>query len=411
MNWQALGFKDDPLKTSPITRDTLTLFTGHEEESNLCAHALDGTNSRLVIEGARGVGTTSFANHLRFNKDIEKNYFTPRTEIKVESGWRLETLMTAIISNIIREIDLLSDNKTLVTDDKFQSAKAMCARIAETYRSFGIEAFGFGANYGKQAGIVSQPTIVPSTTLGHHFEDLIHLIQKAGYQKGILIQLNNLDIGAIHSSEQMKYLLDALRDYTQIEGSHWLLVGDVGLRKFIAQSVDRLDDIISHEVTLSPLPESQLDEMLDKRVAFYAQSAQIDFPVDSDVFHFLYQITNGRLRYVFGLVSRLMNRLYVGDLNDKVTLSLAKPMLAKLGKDRLKRSDITQTEEHVLKRLVTFPGTSISSMAKDLEKTPQYIGRILMSLSHKNLLSVKQEGRDKIYTPSIDAVIAYSDDI
>jgi len=408
MEWQAFGFKDDPLKTSPITQSTLELFTGHSEEIQLCTNVLTSSNVRIVVEGARGVGTTSFANYLRFSAEAKKIYFTPRTEIKVEQGWRSETLLAAIISNFVREIELLQNNGTILEDKRFQSAKALSSRIAETYRAFGVDAFGFGASYGKQAGTVTQPVIVPSTTLGHHLEDLISLIREAGYKKGVLFQLNNLDIGEIHSPEEMKYLLNALRDYTQIDGSNWLFVGDLGLRKFIAQHVDRLDDIISFEVKLDPISLSELSEMLDKRVKFYGESTKAELPIEKEVFYYLYKITNGRLRYIFGLISRLMNRLYVGDLTDKITLDIAKPMLVKLGHDRVQRSDITTMEEQVLRLLVTLTDSRPTNIAKKLKKTSQYIGRVLSNLVSKKLVSSQKEGRDRIYKPSIDAIIAYT---
>lgn len=409
MEWQAFGFKDDPLKTSPITKATLELFTGHSEEIRICANVLTGSNVRIVIEGARGVGTTSFANYLRFSAEAKKVYFTPRTEIKVEQGWRSETLLAAIISNFIREIELLPDNENLIADKRFQDAKALSSRIAETYRSFGVDAFGFGVTHGKQAGIVTQPLIVPSQTLGYHIEDLISLIRTVGYKNGVLFQLNNLDVGEIHSLEEMKYLLNALRDYTQIDGSNWLFVGDLGLRKFIAQHVDRLDDIISHEVRIDPLPETILSEMLDKRVKFYSESEKAELPIEKEVFYYLYKITNGRLRYVFGLVSRLMSRLYVGALTDRITLAIAKPTLIRLGKDRVQRSDITAVEEKVLKLLVTLRSANSSSIAQKMEKTSQYTGRVLSSLINKGLAASCKEGRDRIYTPSIDAIIAYTE--
>ena len=322
MDWQTFGFKDDPLQTSPLTKPTLGLFTGHDEDVKLCQRVLSGRNVRLVIEGARGVGTTSFANYLRFNPETQKNYFTPQTEIKVEQGWRLETLLAAIISNFIREIELLDHNEDLLSNDRFKDAKALSSRIAETYRSFGIDAFGFGGSYAKQAGVVTQPVIVPSSTLGHHLEDLIHLVQSNGYAHGALFQLNNLDIGEIHREGDMKYLLNALRDYTQIKGSNWIFVGDRGLRKFIAQQVDRLDDIISYEITLNPVAVEDLPEMIKKRVNFFRESNKVELPIEEDVFIYLYHITQGRLRYIFGLVSRLLNRLHIGDLVDKMTLDL-----------------------------------------------------------------------------------------
>lgn len=409
MEWQAFGFKDDPLKTSPITKSTLELFTGHREEVKICSSVLTGSNVRIVIEGARGVGTTSFANYLRFNAEAKKIYFTPRTEIKVEKGWRSETLLAAIISNFVREIELLPNSEKLISDKRFQSAKALSSRIAETYRSFGVDAFGFGASYGKQAGSVTQPIVVPSPTLGHHLEDLIALIRELGYKKGVLLQLNNLDIGEIHSQKEMKYLFNAMRDYTQIDGSNWLFVGDLGLRKFIAQHVDRLDDIISYEAKINPIPVSDLSELLNKRVRFYGESEKAELPIEKDVFYYLYEITEGRLRYIFGLISRLMSRLYVGDLTDKVTLDIAKPMLMKLGKDRVHRSDISAMEEGTLQLLVILPNATPSSIAKKLKKTSQYIGRVLSSLVDKGLASSQKEGRERTYTPSIDAIIAYTE--
>ena len=75
--------------------------------------------------------------------------------------------------------------------------------------------------------------------------------------------------------------------------------------------------------------------MIKKRVQFYGESDKAELPIEEDVFGYLYKITNGRLRYIFGLASRLMNTLYIGDLTNKVTLDLAKPMLMKLGRDRV----------------------------------------------------------------------------
>ena len=60
----------------------------------------------------------------------------------------------------------------------------------------------------KNAGIASQPVIVPAATLGYHLEDLASLIQSLGYEFGILLQLNNLDVGAIHEVKHLKYLFN-----------------------------------------------------------------------------------------------------------------------------------------------------------------------------------------------------------
>jgi predicted transcriptional regulator len=205
----------------------------------------------------------------------------------------------------------------------------------------------------------------------------------------------------------MKYLFNGLRDYTQIDGINWLFVGDIGLRKFIAQKVDRLDDIISYEVKIKPLEETEFAKMLKKRFEHYKSSVKVVIPVDMAVFTYLYTLTSGRLRYIFGLVSRLMHSLSVGDLTDKITIELAKPMLTKLAKDRVMRTDITSSEEAVLKLIVNMKKTNLSDLANSMRKSRQYVGRVIANLQEKQLISIKKIGNKNSYYPSLDATIAY----
>lgn len=406
--WQSLGFKSDPLSTDPISMETLSLYFGHDEEVKLCLKVMGNGNRRIVIEGARGVGTTSFANFVRFSLQEKKLFFTPRNEIRVDTGWKIETLLSVVVANIVREIELFESNK-IRKDGRFQNAKALSVRIAETYRSFGVEAFGSGISYGKSAGIVTQPILVPAAVLGHHLEDLVSLIKAEGYQNGILIQLNNLDIGEIHEEPQLKYLFNALRDYSQTNGMSWLFVGDVGLRKFIAQRVDRLDDIISFEVEIGPLSKEDFKKLLLKRVGFYRANEKAELPIDMEVFLHIFDITKGRLRYVFGLVARLMASLHVGDLTDRITLDIAKSMLIKLARARIERNHITPVEEQILRKVVQKNECTVTEIAKGVDKSAQQIGKVLNKLLEAKLVSTRKHGTNRYYSPLLDAVIAYSE--
>ena len=98
MKWELLGYKEFPFSVNPISCETICLFTGHTEEIRICSNILQDKNIRLVIEGARGVGTTSFANYLKFSAQGKKLFFSPQEEVSVEHNWNLETLLTAIIS-------------------------------------------------------------------------------------------------------------------------------------------------------------------------------------------------------------------------------------------------------------------------------------------------------------------------
>lgn len=407
MKWESLGFVTDPFTTDPIHQKTLALYTGHAREVAVCSNVLSQKNILLVVEGKRGVGTTSFANYLRFVSQEKREYFTPRNEIRVEKGWSLETLLAVVIANVVRELELFHSEE-VATDQRFQNAKAISARIAEAYRSFGIEAFGFGVNYGKTAGISSQPMIVPSGVLGHHLEDLSELVISLGYPYGTLIQLNNLDIGTIHEEEHIRYLFNALRDYIQTDGISWLLVGDVGLRRFIAQEVDRLDDIVSYELEIHALTKEEYQQLIAKRLEFYRSNLHAVLPIDDDVLLYLFDITKGRLRYIFGLLQRLSNDLGVGDLTDKITLEIAKPMITKLARDRASRNTLSQSEEMVLIALVAKEKASVTELTTHTQKSSPYISKIMAKLLKCRLVTVNRVGKAKYFSPVIDATIAYS---
>lgn len=405
MSWEALGFSGCPFKTEAIAADTLELFVGHKEEVKICKSILEDRDIILVVEGARGVGTTSFANYLRFNANKIKNYFTPRNEIRIEPNWQLETLLAAIISNIVRELEL-TDQNHIAKDKRFIEAKALSQRISETYRSFGISAFGSGVSYGRSGG-ASQPIVVPSTVLGHYLEDLSSLVIDLSYKNGILIQLNNLDVGAIHTEDYLKYILNALRDYMQTRNTSWFLVGDVGIRAFIARKVDRVDDIISYETFISPLSKENYKLLIDKRVAFYRTSKNTVLPVQQKVFEYLYDITEGRLRYVFGLLQRLMKRLHVGSLIDTMTLDIAKPMIIELAHTRIRAHELTTNEEIILKQLVELKESSVKKLIEITGKNRLAVSRALSKFLKLELVSTTKKGTLRMYIPSLDAKIAY----
>lgn len=410
MDWEGLGFRDNPLDTDPIKKKTLALYVGHAEKIRICSKLLAGKNINLIIEGARGVGTTSFANLMRFHAQEKGLYFTPPKEIRVEAGWAIETLFAAVISNVVRALELVFA-KEVQNNRQFQEAKAISNRIAEVYRTFGaqIGACGFnaGVSYGKSPGIVTQPMIVPSNVLGEHLEELAQITQKLGFKNGLLIQLNNLDVGIIHEEKHLKYLFNALRDYMQTDGISWILVGDNGLRSFIAQEVDRLDDIISHEVFIEPLSEKAFKELIMRRVEHYRVNKNIELPIDWPVMLYLHRLTNGRLRYIFGLLSRMLRVLHVGDLADKISLNVAKPLIESLIKERMKQKSLSEVQEGVLKVIANNENCSVSTLSKLMGKSASHISHTLRGLEDLRLLKRIKKGKSVYVQPVFEVVLAY----
>lgn len=406
MQWESMGFKAEPFRTQPITAYTLDLYTGNQEKVEKSQFALHSNNLVMVVEGSRGVGTTSFGNFLRFKAQEEKKYFTPTSEIRVEPSWNADTLLAAVIANVVSSLELQYLNE-IKDQPTFKEAKAIVQRITEIYRSFGATVFGIGANYG-ESSVTSQPMIVPTQVLSQHLGNLVELTYGLGFKYGLLIQLNNLDIGVVQQPDHIKMLLNIMRDYFQMDGASWLLVGDMPLRRFISQEIDRLDDIISFETQITPLSESDYLALIEKRVNYFRVNDQITLPVDNDVLLYLYKMTKGRLRFIFGLLNRLFNSLQVGTLTDRITLALARPIVINYAKERIGRFNLTSNEERVLKTIVKNELVQVKDIADELGKQPNYISNILAQLLTYKLVGYTKEWRNHYYSPSVDAHIAYS---
>ncbi len=405
MEWELLGYKDYPFSVNPISINTLELFTGHNEEIRICQNILDDKNIRLVIEGARGVGTTSFANYLKFFSQKKHQYFAPRDEVSVEKNWNLESLLTAIISTVIREFEI-THQKEVKKSKAFIESKSLSYRLSEAYNNFGITAFSVGGSYGRTSTI-TQPVFIPSTTLGHHLKDLGTLAVKLGYKNGILVQLNNLDLDVIHTEEHLEYLFNAARDYFQIENISWFLVGDIGLRSFIARRVDRLDDIISDTIVIKPLTKLLYHELIDKRLAYYQTGKHFTFPIGKDIFDYLYDLTDGRLRYIFGLIYAITNRLHLGKLVQTVSIDLAKDTITTLAQERIQKFNLTKGEISLIKTLAKQGELSVADLAETTRKNRTVISRMVNKLLADKLVGVRQQGKQRIYFPSLDAKIAF----
>ncbi len=406
MDWEILGFKCYPFSVNPISMKTIDLFTGHDKAVDICKNMLTDNNLRIIIEGSRGVGTTSFANYLKFSVQKKKLYLAPRVEVSVEAHWNLESLLIAIISNIVREMELT--DKKVVKNKIFIEAKALSYRLSEAYNNFGVTAFCVGGSYGKSSS-VSQPSFIPSTTLGHHLQDLGKLAVKLGYKNGILVQLNNLDLNIVHSEEHLLYLFNAARDFFQIENISWLLVGDVGISSFVASKVDRLDDIISDKIFIKPLSKVDYRKLIKKRIDSYSLSKKSEFPLNQDVFDYLYDITDGRLRYVFGLIYSLLNRLQIGRLVQKVSLDLARDTIIVLSKERLEQFSLSNSEKKIICFLAINVESNVISMAKGLDKNRTFISKLINNLLDKKCVLVRKDGKQRFYSLSLDAKIAFSD--
>lgn len=403
--WEKWGLKDNPYSQNPIDENSLNLFVGRKKEIQVCRNALSTSNSRIVIEGGRGVGTTSLANYVRYTLAQNGNYLTPNLEISVARNWNQALLLSNVLSAVVYALE--RKHRRVFSDRKFNAIKKATQVIEQRYKTAGLQALGFGGQLGTSS-VVSLPSVIPTTTLIQYMNDLAVICGKKGYSKGIIIHLNNLDIETVFEPEVLKNLLNEIRDILQLKGYHWLLIGDTGFRSFIGSNVDRLDDIISAEIHLQPLTIKEVEELINRRIRHYSISKKHAAPpIDFEVIKYLYDLTNGRLRYIFGICTRLLSLVSTEALIHSIDLKFAEPIIKKLAEERIIQRNITDLSLKILRTLVKLEKATPTKLSKELNQGQTSISRCLKELLNQRLVRFVKTGKKHIYSPSLDAKLAF----
>lgn len=104
----------------------------------------------------------------------------------------------------------------------------------------------------------------------------------------------------------------------------------------------------------------------------------------------------------------LIEVINVGELTDRLTLDIVKPMVIKLAKDRIAQYNITPKELSLLEIIVKVGSGNASKLATELNQSRQAVSRSLLNLLEIKLVTVQQVGRDRHYHPVLEAEMAYS---
>lgn len=327
MQYEHIGFRQNPFQPQAITAQNLNLYTGHCAKQLALDNALHG-NTIVIIENEKsGLGSTSFGNFRRFTLHNEKRYFTPNSEIRVEPHWQAATLISAVLGNIISTLELQPHyHKIVANEAAFIETRSLVKQVTDTHRAGGANLLGVGASY-DQSTSASQPPIICTQLLQPYFEGIVRLIQQIGFKHGVLIQLNNLNVGSVHQPHDLARLFHVMRDYFLTPGTSWFLIGDQPLRQFTQEHVERLAYCVAHETRLTPLTDEDFLTLIKRRIEHYRIDPHTELPVDPTVLLSLYHIAEGRMCRTFLLLDQLLSTVQIGVLCDYVTPALAAPFI------------------------------------------------------------------------------------
>jgi len=383
------NLRGDPFDTSPISLGTLDWFVGRQTEVDLCRKLIK-QQGVLLIEGGLGAGTTSFGYIVRFCAEV----CTPRMEIAVYRTWTAQVLLENVLVAVMREVwrDSSAHRSSTVRE-----LHALVQRVEQTVPGGGLTIMGTGGHAGGNIAI-TQPGIIPLETLR---QGLITLAEKYCSESGnasFAIQLNNLDLNRTFSEEELRLFLNEIRDTLQLPGFSWLLVGDAGLNHFITAEVPRVASIVSHDIRIGSLSESEFMQVIQKRIhACSLEGEEGINPFDKELLIKIYQVAGGSLRDTFNICSKLCLAVAKSPFYETITTEEAERILAELQAPRLRHLKDNSLQRSILEEIGAMPGVNQKTLAEVLNKQQPSVSRALKLLYEADLIRLEKEGPETFY--------------
>jgi DNA-binding transcriptional ArsR family regulator len=413
--WERYGFRGNPFDTGALSATAESLLpisqaiVGREMESAESRALLGVLQSagggRAVVEGDIGVGKTTFVNYHRYLWEIEAKdkLLTTATEIALPSDVTLRDVLWNILGALVGKI-LLLRGESYVQSRPLLRELFLLNRVF-FQRSLAVQAsvFGFGGGVGRSAQVsVAEPTDVQLQT---YLRDLVGEARELGF-KGLFLHLDNLELMSLRNPERTRQLLEDLRDTLQTPNVYFVLVGQTGFFTEMISPSERVRSVFfGHPIHIPPLRKEQVLEAVNKRYRLLAAHPdRFIRPVTDELIEYLYDLYDGKMRFVMDAVSTVVTHLRVSPAQALDTTG-AKTFLAGLVFERLRR-ELTAREWDVIREAVRLGTFTNADIAKSLKVKPPNVTKYLNTLLDRHFIYPhRREGRQIFYRASEDVRI------
>lgn len=374
MIWEQLGFRKSPYFWDEIaaSKEALQLFVGREEEGRrFMVNASEPEGCVLVVEGASGVGKSSFVNYNQYvlyeqiDAYPELTFRKPRLlptvrKIQIRDNESLESIFLKIVSGCVFSIRHACKDLGKRFPKDLQDVSDYVSRVVSGSGSFGFgaSAFGFGGTVNTASGTsTSEAPEFPEMTFLEFMDTISGAVTSGLGFDGVMVPINNLDIV---SPEYLRNALDYMRDSIFArKGFWWVLLGGSGLQAFIRSAVPRLSGgVQGQSVALGPLSPSDFERLLSVRLhGLSLNNTHRDAPVSMRVMSYLYQRSAGDLRFTFQVANDIVRRVFYDYPSvTAIEEELAVKQLALIAKEHFETTAYDALERRVLSQLISSPG-------------------------------------------------------
>lgn len=401
--WTSYGLASNPffqeeLRSEPSALYPIALHVGREEELRLAARQLGGSPStRVIVEGAPGIGKTSFVNKLK--ADVSQAGLVTHTDpVRIIT----DTTVLSFVADVLRVL-LRMRSATALPVDAFWTRTARLVEGEDTMAG-GVTLGPVGVSF--QGGRV--PAEAPLGTLYEVVAEAVSRLQRE-LNAGILLHVNNLEnLGESEATRAARLVRD-IRDFLLLPGAHWVFVGASGIDDAVFRAYDQVAGIFPEPIVLEPLGPPEVSELLQRRYEFLSREGQARVaPVEPEVAAELYRLYHGDLRNFLRLLSDAA-ALTLGvegiqPMTADRIVAVAAPRYAKSIERRIGPTDLDYLSRVVLD---TETELNVTAVAQRTGLGQSGASRLVGRLREAGLLfQSRTEGKRVYYRPAGQVLIA-----
>lgn len=302
--WEPFGLSGNPFFQSELrTGDPIhpvSLFVGRDGELERVRRRLStDTATRTIIEGAPGVGKTSFVNRLKFDL-AQHGLATYDQPIRIESRSTRSSFVADVLRTLVRiRLNLGLSNGTGIW--------AHTVRLLEGADLVGgsLAVMGVGGGVTRSYAAPQAPSDSLYEHLGAALQELTRELDAP-----VVLHVNNLEALTAERTESAATLLLDLRDYLLLPGAHWMFVGASGIEEGIFRGHSQVSGIFPQALVLEALPASAVERLLELRYRHLKIRGQpVTPPIEPAEAAHLYSLYQGDLRNFLRLLTEAAEAL------------------------------------------------------------------------------------------------------
>lgn len=391
---QAYHSSGDPLH--PVS-----LFVGRDAELERVRRRLStDTATRTIIEGAPGVGKTSFVN--RLTSDLARHGIgTYDRPIRIESRSTRSSFVADLLRMLVRiRLGLGLSNGGGIW--------AQTVRLLEGADLLGgsLTLMGVGGGINRSYAAPQAPPDSLYEHLGAALEELQRELSAP-----VVLHVNNLEALTLERTTAAATLLLDLRDYLLLPGAHWVFVGASGIEDAIFRAHQQVSGIFPQALVLESLPPAAVERLLELRYRHLKIRGQsVTPPIEPEEAARLYALYQGDLRNFLRLLTEAAEALLgvhgIRPMSEVEVRRFGAAEYEQKLRDRLGEDDYAH-----LRRILADHADAevrVTDAARSTKMSQGAASKLIQRLEQKRAIHpTRTAGKSRYYRPYGDVLIAF----